>query len=134
MKSAIAIGMSLALLAACGCEMGTRGGGPAKGEGFKVVVPAMSQSVKQGEVKTITLKLDRAESFKRDVRLIVRPAEGLNVEPTDILVRGSDKPDVQLRIGAPQGAALGDYRIYVTATPESGAPSSADFTVKVVAP
>jgi hypothetical protein len=134
MKSTIAIGLSLVLLAACGCTKGTRGGGQAQGEGFKLSVPMMNVSIKQGEVKTVTVKVDRAEYFKRDVTVVVRSPEGLKIEPTETVVRASDKPDMALRVAVPQEAPLGEYRVYVTGTPESGAPSSADFTVKVVAP
>ena len=31
-------------------------------------------------------------------------------------------------------AALGEYRVYVKGTPETGEPTSVEFTVKVVAP
>ena len=76
----------------------------------------------------------RGESFKRDVRLQIKAAKGISVEPTDVLVKGSDTPDVPLQIAAPSDAAIGEYRVYVKGTPTTGEPTSVEFKVKVVAP
>ena len=133
MKTVIAIAMTLALTAVFGCES-PRGGGMSGGEGFKIAVPTFTAEIKQGETQSVTVSLHRGESFKRDVKLEIRPAKGISVEPTHALVRGSDNPDVQLRITAAKDADLGEYRVYVKGTPEKGEPTSVDFNVKVVAP
>jgi uncharacterized membrane protein len=133
MKSAMTIVMTLALTAVFGCES-PRGGGVSRDEGFKIAVPALETEVKQGELQTVTVSLRRGESFKRDVRLEIKPSKGISVEPTNVLVKGSDAPDVQLRITASKDANLGDYRVYVKGTPENGEPASTEFKVKVVAP
>jgi uncharacterized membrane protein len=56
------------------------------------------------------------------------------VAPNAFLIKASEKPEAQLRIAAPRDAALGEYRVYVNATPASGKTTSTEFTVKVVAP
>ena len=135
MKTAIAIVMTLALATVFGCQSASpRGGGMASDEGFKIVVPSSDTEVKQGEVQTVAVSLQRGELFKRDVKLEIKPTKGISVDPTHALLKASAKPDVQLRITAAKDAALGEYRVYVKGTPEPGEPTSVEFTVKVVAP
>jgi uncharacterized membrane protein len=107
-----------------------------KYEGFKIVVPAFDEKVKQGETQTVTIKLQRGESFNQDVTLEIKlsKGEGITFDPAKVLVKISDEPDVELTITAPKDAALGEYIISVTGTPETGEPTSVEFKVKVVAP
>ena len=134
MKTAITIVMTLALVAICGCQSSSpRGGGMTKDVGFKIAVPTFDTDVKQGEVRAVTVSLQRGESFKQDVRLQIQPSEGISVNPTDILVKASESPDVQLRIAATKNTALGAYIVSVKGTPKTGEPTSTAFTVKVVA-
>lgn len=135
MKTAIVIVMTLALAAVLGCQSTSlRGGGMAQDEGFKIVVPNSTMEIKQGEVQTVAVSLQRGELFKRDVKLEIKPSKGISVDPTNALIKASAKPDVQLRITAAKNAALGEYRVYVKGTPETGEPTSVEFNVKVVAP
>ncbi len=134
MKTVIAIAMLLALTTAVACSMSSRGGGMARDEGFTIAVPGVETEVKQGELQTVTVSLHREENFKRDVRLEIKPSKGISVDPTQFVVKGSDRPDVQLRIRAGKNANLGEYRVYVKGTPETGESTSAEFKVKVVAP
>ena len=135
MKTASAFLTMLALAVVSGCQSaGPRGGGVSKDEGFKIAVPTFQTEVKQGELQTVAVSIQRGEYFKRDVRLEIKASKGIAVDPTNIMVKASDKPDVQFRITAAKDAALGEYRIYVTGTPDTGQPTSAEFKVKVVAP
>jgi uncharacterized membrane protein len=135
MKTAIAIVMTLVLASVFGCQSASpRGGGMASEEGFKIVVPSSDTAIKQGEVQTVAVSLQRGELFKRDVKLEIKPTKGISVDPTNALVKASAKPDVQLRITVAKDAALGEYRVYVKGTPETGEPTQVEFTVKVVAP
>jgi uncharacterized membrane protein len=106
----------------------------AKNEGFKIGVPTLNTEVKQGELQTVVVSVQRDSLFKKDVKLQVKAPKGISVEPTSFTVKASDKPDVQLQIAAPKDAALGEYPVVVTGTPETGVPASVGFTVKVVAP
>lgn len=111
-----------------------RGGGAAKDTGFKIDVPNWSVDVQQGEVKTVNITLTRGEYFKRDVKLTVHQPDGLHVEPGNVTVRAGDPNTVVLQIKVPQDAAVGTYFVRLTGEPETGAPASARFTVKVIAP
>ena len=137
MKTALILVMTLVLTSVIGCHsMSHRGGGAAKDEGFTIGVPGfgMGTHIKQGDTESVTLSVNRGDRFKRDVKLDILAAEGISVDPTRVTVKASDPPDVQLRITAPKDAALGDYTVTVTGTPESGQRTNVDFTVKVVAP
>ena len=90
--------------------------------------------VKQGEVQTVAVSLQRGESFKRDVKLEIKASKGISVDPTNTLVKASAKPELQLRVTAAKDASIGEYHVYVKATPDTGEPTSVEFTVKVVAP
>lgn len=133
MKSAITILMTLVLTVVVGC-LSPRGGGMSGGEGFKIGTPTFDTKIKQGETQNVTISLYRGENFKRDVKLEIRPSEGISVDPTQVLVRGSDIPDVQLQITAANDANLGEYRVHIKGTPDTGEPTSTEFKVKVVTP
>src|SRR4030043_434269 len=111
MKKVIAITIVLTLVLAA-VSLGTdspKGGSVGKGEGFKIDVPTFDTKIKQGEIQTITIKLQRGESFKQDGTLQIEAAEGISVVPAKVLVKASDEPDVQLTITAPEDAAFGKY-------------------------
>ena len=129
MKTAIAIVMTLALASLFGCR---RGENTVKDEGFKIAVPTSNTEVKQGELQTVVVSLQRDSLFKKDVKLQVKAPKGISVEPTSVTVKASDKPEVQLQITAAKDAALGEYPVVVKGTPETGEPTSVGFTVKVV--
>ena len=134
MKTAIAIVMTLAVASLFGCQTSRRGGSMAENEGFRIAVPPFNTEVKQGELQTVVVSLHRDSLFKQDVTLHITAAKGISVEPAKVTIKSSDKPDVQLQIAAPKDAALGEYPVVVKGTPETGAPTSVGFTVKVVAP
>ena len=134
MKTASAIVMILALTAVVGCSQSSRGGGMSQDEGFRIAVPTFTTAVKQGELQTVTVSLNRGQHFKQDVRLEIKPSEGISVDPRDVLIKAGDKPEAQLRIEASQDAALGEYRVYVKGTPDTGEPASVEFKVNVVGP
>jgi len=133
MKTAIGAVMSLFLLVALGCES-PRGGGVTSDEGFRISTPAFATTLKQGETQSVPISLSRGEAFKRDVTLQTRTAKGLSVAPTQTVIKGNDRPDTQLRITAAKDADLGTYKVYVKGTPEIGESTTAEITVKVVAP
>jgi uncharacterized membrane protein len=135
MKNAIAIVMTLVLATVSGCQSSSqRGGSVLKDEGFKVTVPTFSTEVKQGEVQIVTVSLERGEYFKQDVKLQIKASTGISVDPTSVIIKASDKPDVQLRIAVAKDAAIGEYRVSVKGTPKTGASTSMEFNVKVVSP
>ncbi len=104
------------------------------GEGFNIGTPTFDVKIKQGETESVNISLHRGEYFKRDVTLEIKASKGIRVEPAEALVKASEKPDVHLRITAAKDAALGEYKIYLKGTPETGEATSTEFTVKVVSP
>jgi uncharacterized membrane protein len=138
MKKAIAITIVLTLVLAVvsGCyeSNSQKGGSVLVGEDFKISVPYFNTKVKQGEVKSVTVSLKRGEYFKQDVKLQIKASTGISVDPTYVLVKASDQPDVQLRISAAKNSALGGYLVSVTGTPTTGEATSTEFNVKVVSP
>ena len=136
MKKVIAITIMLTLVLAA-VSNGTdspKGGSVVKGQGFTIEVPTFVTEVKQGETQNVTIKLERGESFKRDVKLQIEAAKGISVDQTKVAVKASDKSDVQIKITAPKSTALGEYKISVTGTPATGEPTLVEFKVKVIAP
>jgi uncharacterized membrane protein len=133
MKAAIAIVTSVLFMGVLGCES-PRGGGMSGGEGFKIGIPTFTVKIIQGETQNVNITLNRGEYFKRDVTLDIKASPGISVVPVHAVVKGSEKPEVSLRITAPKNADLGEYTIYVTGTPETGEATSAEFKVKVVLP
>ena len=104
------------------------------GEGFKIVTPTFDTKIKQGETESVKIALNRGDFFKRDVTLEVKASKGISVEPTQAVVKASEKPDVNLRVTAAKDAALGEYKIFIKGTPATGEATSTEITVKVVTP
>lgn len=135
MKTAMTIVLTLVLVAASGCQSSSpKGGSVLKGEGFKIAVPTLDTKLKQGETQSVTVSLERGDYFKQDVKLQIEASKGISVEPTSVVIKASDKPDVQLRIAAAQNAAFGEYSVSVKGIPKTGESTSTTFTVKVVSP
>ena len=133
MKTVFVGVMAMALAAAAGCQStGSRGGSAPAEEGFKIGVPGTETDVKQGQLQTVTISLQRGDYFKQDVSLDIKTTAGITIQPNTIVVKASDSPDVQLQILATKDAALGECHVSVTGTPSTGEPTSADFNVMVV--
>jgi uncharacterized membrane protein len=130
---AIMVVLTLVLAAVSNGADSPKGGSVGKGEGFKIDVPSSDTKVKQGETQTITIKLQRGESFKQDITLQIKAAKGISVDPAKVVVKAGDEPDVKIMITVPKDAALGEYKVSVTGTPTTGEPTSVEFKVKVIA-
>jgi uncharacterized membrane protein len=134
MKKVLMIVVTLALVTVLGCYSSSeKGGSVVKGEGFKIAVPTFDVEIKQGEIQSLTISLERGESFKQDVTLDIAVDKGISIEPAKVLVKASDKAEVTLTITVPKGAALGKYKISVKGTPTTGEPTTTKFKVKVMA-
>lgn len=130
------VGMAalVAIPVACDWPVSNRGGNAPSDEGFRVITPMIETTVKQGEVREISINLDRGKLFKQDVALSIKASPGIAVEPMMVTVKASDGPKVSLRVSAGKDAAIGKYKIYVTGTPATGQPVMTDFDVKVAKP
>jgi hypothetical protein len=136
MKTAVSIVLLAALAALSGCQTSEspQGGSVVKGEGFKISVPYATTTMKQGDVQSAIVTLQRDNYFKQNVQLLINTTKGIGLDPTSVLIKSSDSPDVLIRITVAKDAALGEYGIRVIGTPETGEPASTVFTVKVVSP
>ncbi|HBC86416.1 MAG TPA: hypothetical protein DCZ94_05630 [Lentisphaeria bacterium] len=134
MKTLIAICMMMTLITASGCWSSTssQGGIVAADETFSITVPS-SSTIKQGEVATVAVTLNRGAAFKQDVQVDIK-ADGISVTPKYIMVKASEKPEAKVQISVAKDAALGDYIVNVKATPATGKSASTACTVKVVSP
>ena len=132
MKKALLVVGLIAMAALVGCKKSEEGG-RAGTDTFRVVVPAMTTGVKQGEVQTVRVSVERGEGFKQRVKLEVKAPTGLQVDPESTMVKPGDKGDVQLAITAAEDAPLGDQKIMVKGTPDKGEPAEVEFKVTVSA-
>jgi uncharacterized membrane protein len=131
MNKALVVAL-IATAALVGCTKSEEGG-RAGNDTFRVVVPAMSADVKQGEVQTVKVSIDRGAGFKQGVKLEVKAPTGLQVDPESTMVKPGDKGDVQLKITAAKDAPLGESKILVKGTPDKGEPAEVEFKVTVSA-
>lgn len=135
MKAIIITMLMVALTTVYGCQWNSpKGGSMAKGKGFTISTPNYVTEIKQGEVKSVTVSLERGKYFKQNVRLQLDTPAGIQIEPGKITVGANDKPDIQVKFTASKDSPLGEYRISVIGTPETGEPTSTVFNIKVVTP
>jgi uncharacterized membrane protein len=123
----------LVAAASTGCNKSSEAGGRAGTDTFRVKVPAMAQSVKQGEVATIHVSVERSSEFKQAVKLEIKAPPGIAVEPGTTTIAPGDKGEVQLKITAAKDAPIGDGRVLVRAIPAKGEAAETEFAVSVKA-
>ena len=126
-------GVLIAVLALTGCKTKSEQGGGAGNDTFKIVVPGTATDVKQGELQTVRVAVERGDGFKQQVKLALKAPAGLQVEPKDATVQPGDKGDVQVKITAAKDAAIGEHKIMVKGTPDKGEPTETEFKITVAA-
>jgi len=133
MRKALVVAL-IVMAAFVGCNKSEEGG-TAGTDTFKVAVPVMTTDVKQGELQTVKVSVDRGSGFKQAVKLEFKSAagSGLTVDPGSTTVQPADKGDVQLKITAAKDAPLGASKILVKGTPDKGEAVEIEFKVSVVA-
>jgi hypothetical protein len=134
MKTVLVMVLALTVAVVCGCNNSYKGGSMSSDEGFKIGGPAFITEVKQGDRQTVTITVRRDKYFKQEVTLLATATSGITVEPSKVVVKANESPDVPFQIKAPKDAALSEYLVHIVATPETGSAASRDFTVKVIAP
>ena len=125
------VGVLIAAAALTGCRKSSEEGGRAGNDTFRIVVPALATAVKQGEVQTARVVVERGDGFKQRVKLELTAPAGVRVEPNNATVQPSDKGDVQLKITVAEDAAIGEHKILVKGTPEKGEPTETEFKITV---
>lgn len=130
-KSLVGVLIVAAALMVMGCDKSSDKGGGAGNDTFRIVVPGTAADVKQGEVVTVRLTLERGAAFKQPVTLDVKAPDGIQVGQSAAKVLPGDKGDVQLTITAAKDAALGEHKIFVKGTPDTGEPTQTEFRINV---
>ena len=126
-------GALIAAAALTGCTKSSEEGGRAGNDTFRIGVPALATDVKQGELQTVRLALERGAGFKQRVKLEVKAPAGIQVEPSGATVEPGDKGDVQLKITAAKDAPIGEHKILVKGTPDKGEATETEFKITVSA-
>ena len=129
----VLVGMFIAAATLTGCTKSSEEGGRAGNDTFRIAVPALATDIKQGELQTVRLALERGAGFKQRVKLEVKAPTGIQVEPSSATVEPSDKGDVQLKITVAKDAAIGEHKIQVKGTPDKGEPTETEFKITVSA-
>jgi uncharacterized membrane protein len=106
MKKGLMVAALIATAALMGCKKSEEGG-RAGNDTFRLSVPALTTAVKQGEVQTVRVSVERGEGFKQGLKLEVKAPTGLQVDPDSTMVKPGDKGDVQLKITAAKDAQIG---------------------------
>ena len=137
--------MALGCIALIGCgKEGTPGGPgatsrtgsnvPLTGEAektFRLDMPMLSTSVKQGEQQEVKIGINRGKNFDEDVTLKFDDLpKGVTIEPASAVIKHGDK-DVQVTVKAAADAALGDFTIKVTGHPTKGPDAKSELKIKV---
>jgi uncharacterized membrane protein len=127
------MGAFIVVAALTGCTKKSEEGGRAGNDTFRIVVPAVAAGVKQGEVQTVRVVLERGNGFKQRVQLEVKAPVGVQVEPKEAMVEPGDKGDVQLKITVAKDAPIGEHKILVRGNPDKGEPAETEFKITVSA-
>ncbi len=145
MKSALTAILIGALGITLGCNESVPGGpgsrspdnrsvvpGATKKETFRISAPATTTTLKQGEQKEVEVSIERSSDFKQDVTLTFSNDKGVSVTPATAGIKASDSDTkVKVMLTASKDAPIGEATIRVTAKPESGDSTSADFKVNI---
>jgi len=134
MKKALVVAL-ITTVAFMGCNKKSEEGGRAGNDTFKVVVPAMSTAVKQGEFQNVKVSIERGAGFQQAVKLEMKaPAgAGLQFDPSSTTIKPGDNGEVQLKITAAKDAPITDQKILIKGTPDKGDSAEVEFTVTVKA-
>jgi hypothetical protein len=98
--------------------------------------PLLTTTVKQGETKTIEIKLKHTgKKYDGNVMLKVEGShKGIATKFTTETIKPADSGEVGLIIAVDKSAELGEHALRITGTPDSGTVAPADVKLKVVAP
>ena len=100
-------------------------------DSFTLSVPRLSTSLKQGEMKTVSIGIKRDKSFDQEVVLTFgEMPTGVTLEPNASVFKDGDA-EVQLTLTAADDAALGNFAVKVTGHPAKGADASSEFKLTV---
>lgn len=146
MKKLLAAFLCAALAASFGCnENKSAPGGPgapgsrtagSSDNTFKLNPPSGTTDIKQGHTKEITISVNRGKDFKQNVKLTLSTdAKGLTIKPDTAEVKSTDTAtSLKFTLDAAKDADIGEHKVTVKGTPETGTSTETSFNVKVAAP
>lgn len=134
MKSVFMIvtALAIALAVTVGCQKSPQGGNKVDEVGFRLAGPYLATEVRQGELQTVYVKVDRGDHFHQDVTLAVEAPRGIDVTPRKAVVTDEEHPEVQLRVAADKEAKPGEYAVILHGKAETGDPTALVMTVRVI--
>lgn len=102
---------------------------------FKLDMPTLSTTVKQGERKVVDVGIKRGKNFDQDVKLEVSgEPKGLKVTLDNPVIKAGEST-TKLNVEADKEAPLGDHEITVKATPAKDGPAaSSTYKIKIDKP
>jgi hypothetical protein len=87
--------------------------------------------IKQGEMKTVKIGVDRAKGFTGEVALKIEDLpKGVTMEPAAPVIKGSDK-DITITLKAAPNADVGKVKIMVSGQAKEGPPAENSFELSV---
>ncbi len=98
---------------------------------FRVDLPEMPQTLKQGESKTMEVKIDREKNFDQNVTVTFSGLPtGVSVDPSEIVIAPGDT-GIKATVKAEPDAALGEFDIVANGKPATGAVATTEWKLKV---
>lgn len=138
-KSLFTAAVAAFALSAAACNKSEPGGpgasapGGNKNDTFQVSVPLIPNSIRQGEMESIKVKLDRGTAFKQGVKLSAKAPDKVKAEFDKPSIGADELPESNLKITPAADAPIGDFKLTITATPDSGPATTKDVSFSVAA-
>jgi uncharacterized membrane protein len=123
--------LACVLIVGSGCNTSSSGGSPGTADSFKINAPTIATNIKQGEKEHVKLSLTRGSDFKKTVDLKADAPTGIKVTMVNTRVASGEPAEFTITVDVDKSAPLGDHKIKITGTPESGNATSVDVPVKV---
>jgi uncharacterized membrane protein len=136
------IGTALCFVALVGCNKSEPGGPGATNTSKSTIIssdsntftmkpPTTTTDIPQGTTKDVKITVDRKKDFKQVVTMTFDGGNKVSFDPKKLADDPSKSGSSVVKVTAAADAPLGKQTITVTATPESGAATSATFDINI---
>ncbi len=120
------------IIAAAGCGTSSeRGGGTESHNSFTLQGPAMAMSIKQGQMETVNLTVNRGREFKQNVRLTAEAPPGVAADLSNTAIAPNDKGEISVKINIARTTPVGEHTIRIVGQPETGNTTSLNLKIRV---
>ena len=101
---------------------------------FRLDLPNLATSIKQGETQVVTIGISREDNFDQDVTLeFVDLPAGVTIDPEKPVLKKGDE-NAKINVTAAADAALGDHTVKVMGKPGTGATATNELKLTVEKP